>query len=142
MKRKGNSGSVRTVRKNGRVEWKDQDGKLHREDGPALELPEKGGRAWYIHGKLHREDGPAMDGPLGKSWYLKGRKHREDGPAVEWADVRKEWYRNGEEVTEAEFAALREKELAAIGDAFMTGLDHKTTVFRAKPPKAAQRPRK
>src|SRR2546426_4844676 len=129
MKRKGgDSGSVRTVRKNGQIEWKDKDGKRHREDGPAFEWPEKGGRAWYIHGKLHREDGPAMDGPLRKSWYGKGRKHREDGPAVEWADGRKEWYRHGEELTEAEFAALREKELAAIGDAFKKGLDHKVAV--------------
>ena len=130
MKRKGNSASVRTVGKNGKIEWRDKDGKRHREDGPAFEWPEKGGRAWYIHGKLHREDGPAMDGPLGKSWYLKGRKHREDGPAVEWADGRKEWYRHGQELTEAKFAALREKELAAIGDAFKTGLDHKATVSK------------
>lgn len=70
----------------------------------------------------------AMDGPLGKSWYLKGKQHREDGPAVEWADGRKEWYRHGQELTEAEFAALREKELDAIGDAFKKGLDHKVTV--------------
>src|SRR6476620_10785044 len=105
-KRQGGSASVRTVGKNGKIEWRDRDGKRHREDGPAFEWPEKGGRAWYIHRKLHREDGPAMDGPLGKSWYFKGRKHREDGPAVEWADGRKEWYRHGQELTEAEFAAL------------------------------------
>jgi hypothetical protein len=95
MKRKGDSGSVRTVRKNGQIEWKDKDGKLHREDGPALEWPEKGATAWYIHGRLHREDGSATDGPLGKGWYRNGKKHREDGPAVVLADGRMEWYRNG-----------------------------------------------
>ena len=101
-----------------------------------------GGGAWYIHGKLHREDGPATDGPLGKSWYRKGRKHREDGPAVEWADGRKEWCRHGQELTEAEFAALREKELAAIGDAFKKGLDHKVAVKAIGKLKTSSSPRK
>lgn len=132
MTRKGNAAPKRTVRKNGQIEWRDEEGKLHRVDGPALEWPDKDGKAWYIHGKLHREDGPAMEGPLGKSWYKNGKRHRLDGPAVEyeWADGRKEWYRNGKELTEKEFAVIREKELDAIGEAFRTGLDHKTTVSR------------
>ena len=71
-----------------------------------------------------------MDGPLGKSWYRNGKRHREDGPAVEHADGRKEWYRHGKELTAAEFAALREKELSGIGDAFRTGLTGKAAVSR------------
>ena len=132
MPSKGEVASKRTVRKNGQIEWRDKEGKLHREDGPALEWPDKNGRAWYIHGKLHREDGPAMEGPLGKSWYKNGKRHRLDGPAVEyeWADGGKEWYRHGKEITEKEFTVIREKEIAAIGDAFRTGIDHKTTVSR------------
>ena len=71
-----------------------------------------------------------MDGPLGKSWYRKGKRHREEGPAVEFADGRKEWYRHGKELTAAEFAAIREKELAEIGDAFKAGLTREMTVSR------------
>jgi hypothetical protein len=33
---------------------------------------------------------------------LNDKRHREDGPAVEYADGRKSWYLNGEEVTEEE----------------------------------------
>ncbi len=78
---------------------------------------------------------PAIEGPLGKSWYRKGKRHREDGPAVEHADGRKGWYRHGKELTAAEFAAIREKELAEIGDAFKTGLTSEMTVSRPRPRK-------
>jgi hypothetical protein len=71
--------------------------------------------------------------PLGKSWYRKGKRHREEGPAVEHADGRKEWYRHGKELTAAEFAVIREKELAEIGDAFKTGLTRKITASRPRP---------
>jgi len=80
-----------------------------------------------------------MDGPLGKSWYRHGKRHREEGPAVEYADGRKEWYRHGKELTAAEFAAIREKEIAEIGDAFKTGLTRKITVSRPRPIKNAPR---
>jgi hypothetical protein len=98
----------------------------HREDGPAREWPAQGAKAWYRNGKLHRDDGPAMEGPLGKGWYRRGMRHREDGPAVEHADGRKEWYRQGKELTASEFAAIRKKEPAEIGDAFKTGLTRKS----------------
>ena len=122
--------SVRTVRKNGVIEWRNENGKLHRTDGPAFEDPTANAKAWYINGKLHREDGPAMEGPLGQSWYKNGKRHRLNGPAVEWADGRREWYRSGRQMTEAEFNATREKEVGAIGDAFKTGLDQKTAILR------------
>ncbi len=72
-----------------------RDGKLHREDGPAIEYAD-GRKHWYRDGKLHREDGPAVEWATGdKEWYRDGKLHREDGPAVEWADGDKEWYRDG-----------------------------------------------
>jgi len=37
---------------------------------------------WYKNGKLHREDGPAVNGPFLEKWYNNGKLHREDGPAV------------------------------------------------------------
>ena len=57
-------------------------------------------------GQLHREDGPAIEFANGtKKWFLDGIRHREDGPAIEYTDGDKEWYLNGEELTEEEFNA-------------------------------------
>jgi len=62
-----------------------------------------GSREWHLNGKLHREDGPAIEyGNGGKVWYLDGKPHREDGPAVELSSGGKFWYLNGEELTEEE----------------------------------------
>jgi hypothetical protein len=59
---------------------------------------------WYLNGKLHREDGPAIEHSDGdKAWYLNGQLHRENGPALEWSNGDKSWYLNGEELTEKEF---------------------------------------
>jgi hypothetical protein len=58
---------------------------------------------WRLNGKLHREDGPAIEHSNGdKYWYLNGKRHREDGPAIEYADGTKYWYLNGEQLTEKE----------------------------------------
>ena len=39
---------------------------------------------WKLNGKLHREDGPAIECVNGHNiWYLNGIRHREDGPAVD-----------------------------------------------------------
>ena len=70
-------------------------GLLHREDGPALELP-SGTRRWYRYGELHREDGPAIEKADGSyEWRLDGALHREDGPAFKDSKV-ESWYLNGE----------------------------------------------
>jgi len=83
--------------------WYNQNGLLHREDGPAVEWID-GTKEWYRNGLLHREDGPASEWADGtKEWYRNGWLHREDGPASEWADGTKEWWLNGEKVTEEEF---------------------------------------
>ena len=79
------------------------NGKLHREDGPAVEYSDRD-KEWYLNGKRHREDGPAIEYSDGdKSWYLNGKCHREDGPAVENADGYKAWYLNGKQISEYEF---------------------------------------
>ena len=79
------------------------NGKLHREDGPAIEWAD-GGKSWYLDGKRHREDGPAVEYTNGgKSWYLDGKRHREDGPAIEWADGDKSWYLDDTNYTEQQF---------------------------------------
>jgi hypothetical protein len=79
-----------TLTPEGNKEWR-LHGKLHREDGPAVEW-EDGDKEWHLHGALHREDGPAIDKVNGsKMWFLHGKSHREDGPAAEYADGDKEW---------------------------------------------------
>jgi hypothetical protein len=90
-----------TLTPEGDKEWR-LHGKLHREDGPAVEYA-NGSKKWYLHGKLHREDGPAIDMDNGtKMWFLHGALHREDGPAVEWwLDGAKEWYLHGKEYRDA-----------------------------------------
>ncbi len=71
------------------------NGKIHREDGPAVEYA-GGRREWWINGNHHREDGPAIEYANGdKRWYQNGRPHREDGPAIEYTNGSKYWYKNG-----------------------------------------------
>lgn len=60
---------------------------------------------WRLNDKWHREGGPAIKWHGVKSWYRNGKLHREDGPAVEYVDDSKEWWLNGEKLTEAEFNA-------------------------------------
>jgi len=93
-----------TVSENGTKRWY-LNGKLHREDGPAVESA-NGDKSWYLNGKCHREDGPAVECADGtKYWYRNGKLHREGGPAIECANGDKWWYINGKELTEAEFNA-------------------------------------
>jgi|TARA_R110000772_G_scaffold64176_5_gene143503 hypothetical protein len=77
----------------------------HREDGPASVYSD-GDKYWYINGKLHREDGPAVlidtdgVGEVDKYWYINGKRHREGAPAVEWAGGGKDWFINGKHMNE------------------------------------------
>ena len=64
------------------VYWKNNKGKLHREDGPAWE---------YVNGT--------------KEWLLNGQRHRENGPAFEEANGYKRYYLNDEEYTEKDYNA-------------------------------------
>jgi hypothetical protein len=58
------------------MEYRNNVGELHREDGPAVEYA-SGGRLWYINGKLHREDGPAIEYLNGSGeWFING-KHQQ-----------------------------------------------------------------
>ena len=54
---------------------------------------EDGDKVWYKDGKIHREDGPAIEYSNGtKGWSKNGQLHRGNGPAVEYSDGDKEWY--------------------------------------------------
>ena len=65
-----------------------------------LEIGNQGIKIWYNeNNRLHREDGPALEDPaFGKIWYFDGHFHREDGPAVEHVDGYKAWYYHGKRV--------------------------------------------
>lgn len=72
-----------------------KNGKLHRLDGPAIELAD-GIKEWFKDGKRHRLDGPAIERADGtKEWYKNGKRHRLYGPAIKRADGRKSWFKNG-----------------------------------------------
>lgn len=75
-----------------------------------------GHKKWYNEqGRLHREDGPAIITPAGtKEWFIDGKNHRENGPAVEWWDGLNWWYINGKRIncnTQEEFELLMKLEL-------------------------------
>ena len=99
----------------------DENGKYHREDGPAVIYYDTGREIWYRHGQLHRVGGPAeyvvgnyeiwyqndlkhRDGgpaytstsPMGvEEWWRHGMLHREDGPACIYDNGVKVWHLNG-----------------------------------------------
>ena len=66
------------------------------------------GTKWYYNeqGQLHRTDGPAVEYANGdKEWWVNGQLHRPDGPAIEYASGTKSWWVNGKCLTEEEFNA-------------------------------------
>jgi hypothetical protein len=80
-----------------KMQWRNDKGELHREDGPAIEYI-SGNKSWYINGKLHRLDGPALILTNGNRWYCNGKLHRLDGPAVTFNNNRYCWYIDGNRV--------------------------------------------
>lgn len=79
-------------------------------------VDEDGTEIWYSDGKIHREDGPAVTYSSGtKEWWLNDEYHREDGPAIEWTDGTKEWYLFGKVVHVKDVKGLKKAlELALI----------------------------
>jgi len=75
-------------------EWRDGQGRLHREDGPAW-VSSSGAEEWRRHGELHRVGGPAMVKEHALIWAVDGRRHRLDGPAVVYRDGTVEWWVDG-----------------------------------------------
>ena len=91
------------INSNGNKFYYNDNNKLHREDGPAIDCS-NGYKVWYINGKLHREDGPALEGVDGyKEWRITGKRHREDGPAIVYANGTKEWHLDDIKYSEQEF---------------------------------------
>jgi hypothetical protein len=58
-----------------------------------MSIDSDGDKRWVVNGKLHREDGPAVEWANGDTeWWQHGIRHRTDGPAMEWENGHKEWY--------------------------------------------------
>lgn len=93
------------VCQNGTIVWY-KEGKYHREDGPAIEIPD-GSYHWYLNGVRHRNNGPALY-LLNESevWYQYGEKHRENGPAIQYQSGHKKWFLEDVEYTEEEFFCI------------------------------------
>jgi len=61
--------------------------------------------------EYHRENGPAVEWPdKSSSWWLNNKLHREDGPAIEYVNGRKSWYLNGVCLTEEQWKAKVNKD--------------------------------
>ena len=104
------------VNDRGDIRWRNEEGQLHCEHGPAVEYS-YGYKAWYRNGQRHRKDGPAVEYSYGdKVWYQNGQLHREDGPAVEYSYGDKVWYLNGVKMTEEEHASVVSRKIIKIGN--------------------------
>ena len=66
------------------TEWRNDDGKFHRTDGPAVVSPNGKYKHWYVDGLTHRTDGPAIirDTSGIEIWCEHGRYHRLGAPAI------------------------------------------------------------
>ena len=84
------------------IYFRNDAGKIHREDGPAY-INTNGSKAWLISGQYHRLDGPAFIWPDGyKEWCINGKTHRVDGPAIIYPNGDKAWWINDQYYGRAE----------------------------------------
>lgn len=59
-----------------------------------------GNKFWYNeNGKLHRGDGPAIECASGSRWWFtNGKRHRENGAAIEYSNGEKAWFYHGKRI--------------------------------------------
>jgi hypothetical protein len=70
------------------------------------EIDSHGTKRWFNdEGQLHRSDGPAVKVSRGvlTSWWVHGKRHRLDGPAVIWKNGSEEWWVNGKLLSQTQF---------------------------------------
>lgn len=120
-----------------------RNGQLHRDDGPAVESS-NGDNEWYHDGRRHRENGPAIERADGtKNWYRKGKLHRDDGPAIQYPDGQEIWFRNGEPIeppSEAPSAPAKDFNAAAALDARLEQIERRLDSLERAPANAGDRP--
>ena len=61
-----------TIITNYKIVFRNDAGKIHRADGPAIIYPD-GYKEWWINGKKHRVDGPSITSYGDKLWYINGQ---------------------------------------------------------------------
>ena len=77
---------------------------------PVLRVDTDGNKAWFLNGKLHREDGPAIEYADGyKIWLLNDNYHREAGPAIEYTNGDKSWFLKGKKLSKEDHAYYVER---------------------------------
>lgn len=84
--------------------WYKND-KLHRDDDLPAYIGNNGMQEWYKNGTLDRDnDKPSMVYPDGRQiWHKNGMRHRETGAAIVCPDSKKEYWMQGNRITEEEF---------------------------------------
>jgi hypothetical protein len=51
---------------------------------PTCEIDEYGNKCWYLNGKVHREDGPAIEYAKGSDfWFLEGKLYTQEDFTIE-----------------------------------------------------------
>jgi len=58
-------------------EYRNEDGRLHRLDGPAIEWAD-GSKEYWVNGKRHRLDGPAMECKGSKEYWVDGKEYTKE----------------------------------------------------------------
>ena len=103
------------------------DGRLHREDGPAL-VDSRGVSAWCYGGRLHRVNEPAWIGRGSIEYYLNGVRHRAGGPAVSYCDATcciLRWYHHGRLHRENAPAVIRREGNNRVREWYRYNLRHR-----------------
>ena len=78
-----------TILDNGTVEWRLPNGRLHREDGPAVKRV-SGYEAWFYDGQFHRDGGPALTADDGfQAWFKHGKYQMTHGYAPDGGPLRR-----------------------------------------------------
>lgn len=64
----------------GDIKWINEDGELHRLNGPAYISGDGNDKEWWVNGFPHRLDGPALewDSSDNKQYYIDGERVEED----------------------------------------------------------------
>ena len=88
------------VKVDGNKLYLNDEGKLHRLDGPAFEYSD-GSKLWYINGICHQNIDPSyeyLDGT--KQWFFKGQSHRIGGSFNSAGEY---WYIHGKKYTKRKY---------------------------------------
>ena len=79
---------------------------------------------WYFINEHPDFTGCLIDEDSDIAWYKNGEWHREDGPAIEWIDGCKEWWLNGERLTEQQHRMIVRKMKLKLLDKLESALQY------------------